>query len=146
MLERIETKHNLRQGIKLWKETVKEDKRNRYINNFLENQEKYKSIQIKNKVFEALRKYAVNQSKAKSNIKRVLIRWQRNLENKAFAQWKVFNHKSRIHKINSHIVELDKEHEANTKEISDLNDKIENTLAHNSHLSERLLMQAKRII
>ena len=144
MLERIETKHNLRQGVRLWKESVKEDKRNKYINNFLENQEKYKSIQMKNRVFETLQRYARNQTKAKANVKRVLVRWQRNLETKAFAQWKVFNHKSRIQKINSHIVELDSEHEHNTKEISDLNDKIENTLAYNSHLSERLLTQAKR--
>ena len=80
------------------------------------------------------------------NIKRVLIRWQRNLEYRSISTWKEYAYNLRVDKIKIHIKELDQEYIKNSNEIEELNNKIENTLSYNSRLSGKLLTQAKRII
>lgn len=113
---------------------------------FLENNEKYKNSVLKAKIFGVFERNAKLQKKAKGNIKRVLIRLQRNLEYRAISSWKEYSHNSRINKIKIQIKELDQEYSQHSKEIKELNNQIESTLSQNSHLSNRLLSQAKRII
>lgn len=145
-LAKFETRHYSKLYVEKWKLKVKEQRRIQYICNFLENSERYKAISNKTKIFEAWDTFTQYQKRAKGNLKRVIIRCERHHEYKAFKKWKIFTHHDRLAKIKTHINELDNERKANIQEIEKINDQIEVTLSHNSHLTERLLTQARRIL
>jgi len=146
MLYKIETRHLAKNAILKWKKNINEVKRFNYIKNFLENNDKYKNIQLKKKIFNTFQTYYLKQKKAKGNIKRVYIKWNRNISQKYFQRWKTNDHFDKMETIQTKIQKLVDENDQVTTEIHDLNDQIQSTLSYNTHISEKLLTQAKKLL
>jgi len=59
-LDKLENRHKYERAIIKWRENISAIKRSNYIKNFLENNEKYKQIQLKGKIFEGLKIHTKN--------------------------------------------------------------------------------------
>lgn len=146
ILGKVIKRHFLRKRIEQWRSYVNMQKRVNYIQNFLENHDKYRAIILKSRVFKALVDYTANQKLAKFTLKKLLVTFQKSCFQRTLTQWKTFTYKTRMLQLKIDIEELDEEHNKNSYELSSLNNAIESTLAYNSSLSHRLLSQAHRIL
>ena len=145
-LAKVERKHLVNAKIVVWRQKVTEQKRFKYIQTFLENHDKYKAISLKTNVFDTLKRYITKQQRVRLNLRRIFQRCKRQILLKSVSRWKCFAHNTRMADIKNHIEELDQKHHVNTHEIAELNEKIETTLFENSQISQKLVVQARRII
>ena len=123
-LAKLLRKHSLQLNINNWKIKTKEQRRLQYISNFLENNERYKSIAKCQKVFDAWYRFKCTQKHIRGNLRRSMIHIDRNIEYKALKQWKAYVHNERVNYIQSKICVLDQEHQTNLQRIEELNTKI----------------------